>query len=112
MAWQLPQYLLISAGEVMFSITGLAFSYSQVLHLKIRLYIRLTIRLQGLFLHLPLTCNTSFGMMLTDNVTCGSAKSGIIAQLAGCPQAKLIHALKIPVLDYTQETPFLVKLRT
>uniref|UniRef100_A0A8D0HQR7 Solute carrier family 15 member 2 n=1 Tax=Sphenodon punctatus TaxID=8508 RepID=A0A8D0HQR7_SPHPU len=27
--WQLPQYLLISAGEVMFSITGLAFSYSQ-----------------------------------------------------------------------------------
>uniref|UniRef100_A0A8C5JTB9 Solute carrier family 15 member 2 n=1 Tax=Junco hyemalis TaxID=40217 RepID=A0A8C5JTB9_JUNHY len=29
MAWQLPQYLLISAGEVMFSITGLAFSYSQ-----------------------------------------------------------------------------------
>ncbi|RMC18718.1 hypothetical protein DUI87_04614 [Hirundo rustica rustica] len=30
MAWQLPQYLLISAGEVMFSITGLAFSYSQV----------------------------------------------------------------------------------
>lgn len=31
MAWQLPQYLLISAGEVMFSITGLAFSYSQVL---------------------------------------------------------------------------------
>ncbi|XP_006036704.2 solute carrier family 15 member 2 isoform X1 [Alligator sinensis] len=29
LAWQLPQYLLISAGEVMFSITGLAFSYSQ-----------------------------------------------------------------------------------
>ncbi|XP_067405744.1 solute carrier family 15 member 2 isoform X2 [Emydura macquarii macquarii] len=28
-AWQMPQYLLISAGEVMFSITGLAFSYSQ-----------------------------------------------------------------------------------
>nr|XP_006137750.1 solute carrier family 15 member 2 isoform X2 [Pelodiscus sinensis] len=28
-AWQLPQYMLISAGEVMFSITGLAFSYSQ-----------------------------------------------------------------------------------
>lgn len=35
MAWQIPQYLLISAGEVMFSITGLAFSYSQVLHLRI-----------------------------------------------------------------------------
>ncbi|KAJ7345891.1 hypothetical protein JRQ81_001841 [Phrynocephalus forsythii] len=29
MAWQIPQYLLISAGEVMFSVTGLAFSYSQ-----------------------------------------------------------------------------------
>lgn len=29
-SWQIPQYLLISAGEVMFSITGLAFSYSQV----------------------------------------------------------------------------------
>ncbi|XP_039186068.1 solute carrier family 15 member 2 isoform X1 [Crotalus tigris] len=28
-SWQMPQYLLISAGEVMFSITGLAFSYSQ-----------------------------------------------------------------------------------
>ncbi|XP_062974726.1 solute carrier family 15 member 2 [Elgaria multicarinata webbii] len=29
MSWQIPQYLLISAGEVMFSVTGLAFSYSQ-----------------------------------------------------------------------------------
>ncbi|KAL8183146.1 UNVERIFIED_CONTAM: hypothetical protein K2H54_019784 [Gekko kuhli] len=29
MAWQIPQYLLISAGEVMFSVTGLSFSYSQ-----------------------------------------------------------------------------------
>uniref|UniRef100_A0A670KFX5 Solute carrier family 15 member 2 n=1 Tax=Podarcis muralis TaxID=64176 RepID=A0A670KFX5_PODMU len=28
-SWQIPQYLLISAGEVMFSITGIAFSYSQ-----------------------------------------------------------------------------------
>ncbi|XP_054828987.1 solute carrier family 15 member 2 [Eublepharis macularius] len=28
-AWQIPQYLLISAGEVMFSVTGLSFSYSQ-----------------------------------------------------------------------------------
>ncbi|KAM5152451.1 solute carrier family 15 member 2 [Mantella aurantiaca] len=28
-AWQVPQYFLLSAGEVMFSVTGLDFSYSQ-----------------------------------------------------------------------------------
>ncbi|XP_078259419.1 solute carrier family 15 member 2 [Rhinoraja longicauda] len=28
-AWQIPQYVLMSAGEVMFSITGVEFSYSQ-----------------------------------------------------------------------------------
>ncbi|XP_055239740.1 solute carrier family 15 member 2 isoform X1 [Gorilla gorilla gorilla] len=30
-AWQLPQYALVTAGEVMFSVTGLEFSYSQTL---------------------------------------------------------------------------------
>ncbi len=28
--WQIPQYATITAAEVMFSITGLEFSYSQV----------------------------------------------------------------------------------
>ncbi|XP_029461071.1 solute carrier family 15 member 2 isoform X2 [Rhinatrema bivittatum] len=28
-AWQIPQYVLMSAGEVIFSVTGLEFSYSQ-----------------------------------------------------------------------------------
>lgn len=30
MALQIPQYFLITTGEVMFSVTGLQFSYSQV----------------------------------------------------------------------------------
>uniref|UniRef100_A0AAQ6AFM5 Solute carrier family 15 member 1 n=1 Tax=Amphiprion ocellaris TaxID=80972 RepID=A0AAQ6AFM5_AMPOC len=30
MAWQIPQYLLMTSGEVVFSVTGLEFSYSQV----------------------------------------------------------------------------------
>lgn len=28
--WQAPQYFIISLGEVLFSVTGLAFAYSQV----------------------------------------------------------------------------------
>jgi len=30
MAWQIPQYFLMTIGEVVFSVTGLEFSYSQV----------------------------------------------------------------------------------
>ena len=30
MLWQIPQYVTITAGEVLFSITGLEFAYSQV----------------------------------------------------------------------------------
>ncbi len=30
MALQIPQYFLITTGEVMFSVTGLQFSYSQI----------------------------------------------------------------------------------
>ena len=29
MAWQIPQYFLMTVGEVVFSVTGLEFSYSQ-----------------------------------------------------------------------------------
>lgn len=28
--WQLPQYVVLTAAEVMFSVTGLEFAYSQV----------------------------------------------------------------------------------
>ena len=31
MLWIIPQYFVITAGEIMFSITGLEFSYSQVI---------------------------------------------------------------------------------
>lgn len=30
MAWLIPQYFVVTVGEVLFSITGLAFAYSQV----------------------------------------------------------------------------------
>ena len=30
MLWLIPQYLVITTGEILFSITGLEFSYSQV----------------------------------------------------------------------------------
>jgi dipeptide/tripeptide permease len=30
MMWLLPQYFIITAGEVMFSVTGLQFSFTQV----------------------------------------------------------------------------------
>ena len=30
MLWLIPQYFVITAGEIIFSVTGLEFSYSQV----------------------------------------------------------------------------------
>ena len=29
MLWQIPQYILVTAGEIMFSVTGIEFAYSQ-----------------------------------------------------------------------------------
>lgn len=45
----------------------------------------LTIRLQDLLRHLPLTCNASFGMMIIDNVICVSAKTGIMTPTCWVP---------------------------
>lgn len=33
--WQIPQYIVITSGEVLFSITGLEFAYSQVSKAKL-----------------------------------------------------------------------------
>ena len=43
-AWQLPQYALVTAGEVMFSVTGLEFSYSQVGFCKWKVEMELLLR--------------------------------------------------------------------
>ena len=43
-AWQLPQYALVTAGEVMFSVTGLEFSYSQVGFCKWKVEVELFLR--------------------------------------------------------------------
>ena len=43
-AWQLPQYALFTAGEIMFSVTGLEFSYSQVGFCKWKVEVELLLR--------------------------------------------------------------------
>ena len=35
--YQFPQYIVITAGEVLFAVTGLSFAYSQVIYRKILL---------------------------------------------------------------------------
>ena len=47
--WQLPQYAVVSAGEVMFAVTGLEFAYSQV-HIWGIFHSFLKRTIQGVFL--------------------------------------------------------------
>lgn len=47
MALQIPQYFFITAGEVMFSVTGLEFSYSQVRLLQHNLFHGFTFKVVG-----------------------------------------------------------------
>lgn len=52
MAWQIPQYFLLTCAEVLFSVTGLEFSYSQVgiLLLLLRILVQVKIFHDVLFL--------------------------------------------------------------
>jgi len=54
--YQFPQYIIITAGEVLFSVTGLSFAYTQVISCDIFLFLSLPIFVYLLYVSERIRC--------------------------------------------------------